>query len=544
MNLRTPTIDDALPVATYAFGNFRLDARRLRLTRDGAEVALTPKALAILEHLVRRPGTVVDKQALLAAAWPTVIVEEGNLAQTIYLLRRALGEQPADHRYIVTVPGRGYRFVADVQVVEDSPAVATVAPAPAPITVPAAVSADRGELPSQPSAAPVTRPPRRVPSWTRGAAALLALSCGLAFVGMQWRSGEPAVAAQPSLRPTGTDAGPPVVAAAPADATSRDATLAHAKFLFARRAPGDTQRALAEFNEVLARDPNNADAWTGVAGVLVVESLMNAREPVAGFRAARAAAERALTIDPTRAEAHMRLVAIKMHAGDRRGARESLVAARRFDPDEPLVLACAAEDAVNRGDFPAAARLVLRSVERDPLNVTARGNLPAYLLAANRPDDAEAEARRTYEMYPSDVAALILGQLRLARGDVAGAQRFLEGIREPAHREQARTLLAIATQRGAKADAALRRLEARVGRDDPFAVAEAYALFGDRDRAFAWLERAAPSNGGPGVAPDWRPRWTMPSAPLLASLRDDPRWRTWERAVRAPNAHLLAANDQ
>jgi DNA-binding winged helix-turn-helix (wHTH) protein len=112
--------DEALPLGRYAFGAFRLDARRGCLTRDGLDVALTPKAHAVLEYLVRRPGAVVSKHALLAAVWPSVVVEEGNLSQAIYVLRRALGEQPADRRYVVTVPGRGYRFVAPVQVVDDA----------------------------------------------------------------------------------------------------------------------------------------------------------------------------------------------------------------------------------------------------------------------------------------------------------------------------------------------------------------------------------------------------------------------------------------
>jgi TolB-like protein/DNA-binding winged helix-turn-helix (wHTH) protein/Tfp pilus assembly protein PilF len=126
-------VEEPQPQLVYEFGEFQLDARRrvLRLRHGNQPVELTPKALATLIYLVERAGQVVEKQALFAAVWPNVVVEEGNLTQTIHVLRRALGEQPDDHRFIVTVPGRGYRFVADVrhsrQPAHDERADATVA---------------------------------------------------------------------------------------------------------------------------------------------------------------------------------------------------------------------------------------------------------------------------------------------------------------------------------------------------------------------------------------------------------------------------------
>ena len=65
-------------------------------------------------YFVERPGQLLDKHTLIAALWSNVVVEESNLTQTIHTLRRLLGERPDEHRFIVTVPGRGYRFVADV----------------------------------------------------------------------------------------------------------------------------------------------------------------------------------------------------------------------------------------------------------------------------------------------------------------------------------------------------------------------------------------------------------------------------------------------
>ena len=100
----------------YEFGEFRLDAQRrvLASRSDGQQLQVPGKVLDTLMYMVERAGQVLDKRTLLSEIWPDVVVEEGNLTQTIYALRRVLGETPDEHRFIVTVPGRGYRFVADV----------------------------------------------------------------------------------------------------------------------------------------------------------------------------------------------------------------------------------------------------------------------------------------------------------------------------------------------------------------------------------------------------------------------------------------------
>lgn len=95
----------------YRFGPFRLDATRRRLFRDGDSIAVPPKALDVLEVLLENRGRTVDKEDLVARVWPDTIVEDANLTQSIFLLRRALGDDPTDPRYISTVARRGYRFV-------------------------------------------------------------------------------------------------------------------------------------------------------------------------------------------------------------------------------------------------------------------------------------------------------------------------------------------------------------------------------------------------------------------------------------------------
>jgi len=96
----------------YRFGPFVIDTQRRLLLREGAAVPLSSKGFDILLFLVQKRDEVVDKADLLAAVWPEQIVEESNLTVNISALRKALGERPGEHRYVVTVPGRGYKFAA------------------------------------------------------------------------------------------------------------------------------------------------------------------------------------------------------------------------------------------------------------------------------------------------------------------------------------------------------------------------------------------------------------------------------------------------
>jgi DNA-binding winged helix-turn-helix (wHTH) protein/Tol biopolymer transport system component len=99
------------------FEGFRLDAHRRVLSGvEGQPIALTPRLFDTLLYLVEHAGHLLTKEQLLEDLWPNVIVEEHNLNKTISELRRVLGEKPGEHKFIVTKPGRGYRFVAEVSV--------------------------------------------------------------------------------------------------------------------------------------------------------------------------------------------------------------------------------------------------------------------------------------------------------------------------------------------------------------------------------------------------------------------------------------------
>ncbi len=100
----------------YEFGEFRVDAaKRLLLRGDGDIIPLKPKVFETLLYLIQNSGKILDKDELLTAIWADTIVEENNLSQNISILRRVFGEKHGEHRFIVTVPGRGYKFVAEVR---------------------------------------------------------------------------------------------------------------------------------------------------------------------------------------------------------------------------------------------------------------------------------------------------------------------------------------------------------------------------------------------------------------------------------------------
>src|SRR5215211_383831 len=100
----------------YEFDNFRIDtAKRLLLKGENETVPLMPKAFETLLYLVQNSGKVIEKDELMAAIWSDTIVEENNLTQNISALRRVFGEKPGEHRFIVTVPGHGYKFVPEVR---------------------------------------------------------------------------------------------------------------------------------------------------------------------------------------------------------------------------------------------------------------------------------------------------------------------------------------------------------------------------------------------------------------------------------------------
>jgi DNA-binding winged helix-turn-helix (wHTH) protein len=149
----------------YEFDAFRVDPVRRRLLRAGEQVPLTPKAFSILMVLLENRGEVVEKEELIRRVWADAFVTEANLTQNVSSLRKALGERANDHRFVVTVPGRGYSFVSEVLEVPregtgDFPLAGSmltpVPEAPPALSAVPPLPGDSGAFQLPPAAAPVS----------------------------------------------------------------------------------------------------------------------------------------------------------------------------------------------------------------------------------------------------------------------------------------------------------------------------------------------------------------------------------------------------
>src|SRR5258706_1469806 len=116
--------------APVRVGAWTIDARANTLQRDGQKaVRLEPRAVEVLLHLAGRPGEVIGREELLAAVWPGVVVGDDALTQAIIKLRKALGDDARQPRYIETISKRGYRLIAAAgQPAPATPAAATPQP--------------------------------------------------------------------------------------------------------------------------------------------------------------------------------------------------------------------------------------------------------------------------------------------------------------------------------------------------------------------------------------------------------------------------------
>ena len=142
----------------YEFDEFRLDPQNRVLRRGGTAVPLTPKAFDVLLLLIQNAGRIVTKDELMKAVWPDSFVEESNLTQTIFMVRKALDET-ADRRYILTVQGQGYRFLVPVTETANCGAEIEAPEIEAPVPPPSAGSAPEIQLHSHPRRARDWRSP-------------------------------------------------------------------------------------------------------------------------------------------------------------------------------------------------------------------------------------------------------------------------------------------------------------------------------------------------------------------------------------------------
>jgi eukaryotic-like serine/threonine-protein kinase len=164
----------------YRFDEFELDCATRALTRNGQRISLTPKAFEVLAYLAANPTRLVTKEELMKAVWPDSFVEEGNLAQHISGLRKALGDRAI---LIATIPGRGYQFATQVELPRQQLAVSGELTGAISSQVPGDLVIqqvrERVRIVVEETASPVLalRPPKKNPTWKITAISLLLAAC-------------------------------------------------------------------------------------------------------------------------------------------------------------------------------------------------------------------------------------------------------------------------------------------------------------------------------------------------------------------------------
>lgn len=635
----------------YEFGSFRLDAVKRLLWREGEPVPLTSKSLETLLALVESRGEILDRDSLMSRIWPDTVVEEKNLTINISALRKALGENPREHRYIVTVPGRGYRFVAEVQEISDTN-TAEMMLRQSKISVVVEEEEDDGETERGGDGATKRIPASWNPAASPGRAVALAVSAIALLVmvlagGMSWWKTKRAAAEQAGaiktlavlpfkslnsqssedylgvgmadvmitrlsnlseiiVRPTssvlpfnGTDPlqagqtlkvdsvldgsiqqdgnrvrvtvrllrtsdGQPlwafqcdeqcvdifaledtvstrVVEALALKMTNDERNrmtqrytgnaAAYRAYLKGRYhtlqyTPVGNKQAVAELNEALRLDPGYALAWAGLADAYTAASdwLLPPREALSK---ARAAAEKALALDDTLAEAHAALGHVFVHQFNPAAERE-FQRAMELNPNSVAAMFFYFEYFFARDPDKSVA--VLRRVQQlDPLSQTAGSFIASTYVMARRTDEALMEARKALELDPNDpLSRGILAMVYGAKGNHAEAIAELEKVKQ-----QLPTSMVVGglgmeyALAGRRADAlrALAELKqmAREQYVSPFDVALVYTGLGDKEQAFAWLEKAREDQS------EWM-GWINADA-RLDPLRTDPRFAELLRRV-------------
>jgi DNA-binding winged helix-turn-helix (wHTH) protein/Tfp pilus assembly protein PilF len=560
---------------SYEFGPFRLDPAERQLLRDGVNVPLTPKVFEMLVVLVERNGHLVEKEELLNLVWADAFIEESNLARCVHTLRKALGEEHGGHRYVETVPKRGYRFGGEVRVHEQ-------AVADAPIKILAVlpfnslVAEDREEALEMGMADTlisrlgnnreiVVRPLSVVRKY--GGSEQDAMQAGRALAvdsvldGTIQRSGENIRVNVRLVRTAdgaslwaGTfdekfidifvvqDAISNKVAAALAlqlgsqehkHLTKRHTENVEAyhfylkgRFHWNKRAPQDLRKAIEHFKQAIALDPKYALAFAGLADAYTL--LANAGGPAHEIMPeARACALKAVSLDDNLAEAHASLGNTIIYYGyDFAEAEREHKRAIELNPNYATARHWYSELLMGLGRHEEAVAEIRRALEIDPLSLLLNRQYGASLLFARRYDAAVAQMRKTVEFDANfAVGHSTLSVAYRMKGDYAESVEELARFQELVGGEETAASMRESFAKGGW-QGFLRAMtgEPRPSNLTPYNLATFHAELGEKDEAFVELNKAYQNREAILGLLNVDPRFD--------SLRDDPRFQDLLRRFR------------
>ncbi len=279
-----------------------------------------------------------------------------------------------------------------------------------------------------------------------------------------------------------------------------------------------TTRGIESLHAAVELDPTHALAWSELSRAYMNEANGDWMPAEEGVARARAAAERALTLEPDFADALARLGSLKKNWDrDWRGAEACYRRALELAPGSSVVLDGAGVLAETMGRLDEAIELMRRALEKDPLSAASHSNIGVTYHAAGRLREAEEATRRAIELAPERIVIhSTLALILLDRDRLDEALQEAERESHEVFRLWALSVVHHRAGRQSESDAALRGLISGHAMDWAYQIAEACSARGETEEAFRWLERAY-AQRDPGLA------YLRPD-PLLRSLHSDPRW--------------------
>jgi len=468
----------------YEFGPFRLDPAERLLQSAGEAIPLPPKVFDTLVLLVENAGHLLEKENLMKQLWPDSFVEESNLTQNIFTLRKALGQGEEGPLYIETVPRRGYRFAAEVRRIDDHLS---------------------------------SRPPEAVAATEAGRQsqfllALVLLASAAVWAGLTWKnsvtlSNNPAPGASPRA----------------VNPQARELYL-RGRYFWNKRTEEGHRKAIEHFDQAVAKDPAYAAAYAGLADAytLLASQEMRAVVRTEAIARARAAAEKALELDESLAEAHTSLAFIHLHFDwNWEAARKHFLRAIEIRPDYPTAHHWFAYYWVAMGRLDEAIAAARRAQQLDPQSVIISRDVCEMYNFAGRYDEAITQCQKTLEMDPAFSPAHFT--LAFAYRKKGRQREFLEEL------EKSGNQVFYLAFSGRKPEAQRLLAEMMRSKDKAPTAATAGILHGNvgkLDEAFRWLERAFEERDGSFIVS--RVEFTY------EPLRADPRFAEFVRRVGLP----------
>ena len=364
--LRMPkTLPDG---SIYGLGDWMVYPDRACIERDGREVRLAPKALAVLQVLVRSAGQAVTRQQLFEEVWPGGVVSDEALTQRISELRKALGDSPKKPRYIETIPKVGFRLIAPLHV----PGAANQAP---------------------PDAVSPAEPRRDRPGIPKAAFILLVVLLAVLalFLWRTWSADDP----------------PRPVAGTVTEVPAAREMYLLAQNRMARRSSDAFDEAIDYLEEAVTLDPGYALAWVALAEVLLDRQAYFDAARDGSVAEARSAVDRALEVNGELGEAHAVLGRIYAQEGRFDEAEAAYQQAIWLAPDYANLYQWRGDLLHALGRLAESRSSYQQALEQDPLLIPARLSLARNQEIRGEFDLALAQYHRVVEIESSDFQVLV-----------------------------------------------------------------------------------------------------------------------------------------